>query len=259
MAIPRILHQTYRSADAVPAALRPGIERLRAMNPGWDYRFYDDAAVEDFIRSEYKPEFHRAYRRINPVYGPARADFFRYLLMYRYGGVYLDLKSTTVRPLDETLRADDEYVLAFWPNQPHQSVPRAGMHRVLSEQGFVRGELQNWHIIVAPRHPLLQYVISFMMHCIQAHAGDPQVCGRHGVLMTTGPIMYTLALARGLGAYPHRVVDSSDDLGLRYSSVERHDLHFPGHYAGQTAPVILPEPNGVPVQAPRGPQELARS
>ncbi len=239
MAIPKIIHQTYRSAEAVPPALRPGIERLRAMNPGWDYRFYDDAAIETFIRSEFQPEFYQAYRRINPVYGPARADFFRYLLMYRYGGVYLDLKSTTERPLDDTLRADDEYVLAFWPNLPHQSVPGAGIHPVLTEQGFARGEFQNWHIIAAPAHPLLRYVISFMMHCIQGHAGDPQICGKYGVLMTTGPIMYTLGLARGLGACAHRVVGSSDELGLRYSSVDRHDLHFKGHYAGQTAPVIL--------------------
>lgn len=238
MAIPRIIHQTYRSAD-VPSALRPGIAQLRAMNPGWDYRFYDDAAVEDFIRSEYKPEFYEAYCRINPVYGPARADFFRYLMIYRQGGVYLDLKSTTTRPLDTSLRADDEYVLTFWPNRRHESTPHAGMHQVLSDQGFVRGEFQNWHVIAEPGHPLLQYVISFMMHCIRAHAGDPQIVGRYGVLMTTGPIMYTLALARGLGAYAHRVVGSSDELGLRYSSVAEHDQHFPDHYSRLTAPVIL--------------------
>lgn len=238
MAIPKIIHQTYRSTD-VPLALRPGIAQLRAMNPGWDYRFYDDAAVERFIQSEFKPEFYRAYRRINPVYGAARADFFRYLLLFRYGGVYLDLKSTTVRPLDETLHPDDECVLSFWPNQPHQSMPGVGMHPFLHDQGFERGEFQNWHVIAAPEHPLLRCVISFMMHCINAHAGNPEIRGRLGVLMTTGPIMYTLGLARGLGAHAHRVASSSDLLGLRYSSVDGHAQHFPAHYATQTGPVVL--------------------
>ncbi|MBN8557765.1 MAG: glycosyltransferase [Proteobacteria bacterium] len=243
MAIPRIIHQTYRDAD-VPEALRAGIAELRAMNPGWEYRFYDDAAVADFIRHEFPPEFYRAYCRINPIYGPARADFFRYLVVYRYGGVYLDLKSATTRPLDDSLRSDDDYVLSYWPNQPHQTIPGAGMHRVLLEQGFLRGEFQNWHVMAAAEHSLLRYVISMMMHCIQAHAGDLTVAGKYGVLMTTGPIMYTLALGRGLGAFPHRVVDTHLDLGLNYSSVAGHERHFPGHYSTLTAPVVLAPQSG---------------
>mgnify|MGYP001214340874 CR=1 FL=1 len=238
MTIPRIIHQTYRNAD-VPEALRPGIAELRAMNPDWDYRFYDDAAVADFIRGEFPPEFYRAYCRINPAYGPARADFFRYLVVYRHGGVYLDLKSTTARPLNETLRPDDDYLLSFWPNKPHQSMPGFGTHRVLTEQGFLRGEFQNWHLIATPGHPLLRYVASFMLHCIDAHAGRPDVQGIHGVLITTGPIMYTMALAKGLGMFPHRLVDTHHELGLRYSSVDGHEQHFPGHYSTLTAPVVL--------------------
>ena len=239
MTIPKIIHQTYRSADAVPEAFRPGIAELRAMNPGWDYRFYDDAAVAAFIRDEFRPEFYQAFCRLNPAFGPARADFFRYLVVYRYGGVYLDIKSNTARPLDESLRPDDEYVLSFWPNGPHQSIPGFGIHQELTDQGFLRGEFQNWHLIAAPQHPLLRYVIGYMLHCIEAHAGRADVSGLHGVLLTTGPIMYTQALGRGLGAHAHRVVDSHHDLGLRYSSVNGHQRHFPGHYSTLDAPVVL--------------------
>lgn len=39
--IPRILHQTYKSAD-VPQSARRLMLSWRTMNPGWDIRFYDD-------------------------------------------------------------------------------------------------------------------------------------------------------------------------------------------------------------------------
>lgn len=239
MPIPKIIHQTYRDAQ-IPSALQPGIEQLRRLNPGWEYRFYDDAAVDDFIRREYQPEMHRAYRRINPAYGAARADFFRYLVVYRYGGVYLDIKSTTSRPLDQSLRPDDEFVLSFWPNGAHQSKPGAGMHDELLPQGFVRGEIQNWHVIAVPEHPLLRYVVGSMLRRIEQSAGRHEVHGQYGVLRTTGPIMYTLALSQVLATLPHRLADSSDDLGLLYSSLpgEAHHHLLAGRYTTLTEPLI---------------------
>lgn len=49
-AIPRIIHQTHHTAE-LPQELKDSITALRTANPGWDYRFYDDADIEDFIRT----------------------------------------------------------------------------------------------------------------------------------------------------------------------------------------------------------------
>ncbi|MCA3362157.1 MAG: hypothetical protein INF74_09420, partial [Roseomonas sp.] len=62
------------------------------MNPDWEYRLYEDADCERFIRENYDAETFKLFRSIHPDYGAARADFFRYLLLYRLGGVYLDIK-----------------------------------------------------------------------------------------------------------------------------------------------------------------------
>ena len=101
-AIPRILHQTYHAAD-LPEPLRKNVEQLKQANPGWEYRFYDDAAIERFIAGTYGQRILGYYRRINPEYGAARADLFRYLLIYAVGGVYLDIKSRATQPLDVLL------------------------------------------------------------------------------------------------------------------------------------------------------------
>ena len=51
----------------------------------------------NYIRREYGESILSCYLRIDPVYGAARADLFRYLLLYRTGGVYLDIKSAARR------------------------------------------------------------------------------------------------------------------------------------------------------------------
>ena len=45
--------------------------------------------IETLIRERLGSEIYGFYQRINPIYGAARADFFRYLLMYAQGGIYL--------------------------------------------------------------------------------------------------------------------------------------------------------------------------
>lgn len=244
--IPKIIHQTYRSLAEVPDELRASMAALQSLNPGWRHCFYDDQAVESFIRSEFQPPIFAAYQRINPAYGPARADFFRYLLMFRVGGVYLDLKSLATRPLDEVLRPDDQYVLSHWPNQPGSLYAGWGLHASLPP-GLPEGELQNWHLIAAPGHPFLQHVIGRVMRNIELYEPVRWDVGQKGVLSTTGPIPYTQAIEPLLGRFPHRRVREHGLLGLQYNVRESlgnnaHRQLFAGHYSERTDPVVLPAP-----------------
>jgi mannosyltransferase OCH1-like enzyme len=52
------------------------------------------------------------YLRIYDVLLPAayKADVWRYTVVYKYGGCYMDAGSITVRPLVELLRPEDEFV-----------------------------------------------------------------------------------------------------------------------------------------------------
>ena len=77
------------------------IDFLIRMNGSWEYRMFDDRECGEFIRNAYGAEMLKLYMSINPAYGAARADLFRYLLIYHYGGVYLDLKSTCTKPFEQ--------------------------------------------------------------------------------------------------------------------------------------------------------------
>jgi mannosyltransferase OCH1-like enzyme len=69
-----------------------------AMNPGWVMRLWDDAECAAFVRSEF-PEYVDAYFKL--PHNVERADFFRYMVVLRYGGLYADIDTECHRPMDE--------------------------------------------------------------------------------------------------------------------------------------------------------------
>src|SRR2546423_15609124 len=84
--IPRRIIQTDKSRD-LPLLARAAAMNLRLLNPDFEYLFFDDAQVEEFIDAEfsqYRPVFDAFDTRIQ------RSDLFRYLAVYHFGGSYFD-------------------------------------------------------------------------------------------------------------------------------------------------------------------------
>ena len=235
--IPRIIHQTYFTKD-LPNALGRNVAALRALNLDWDYRLYDDADIERFIADEYGAAVLARYRRISPDYGAARADLFRYLVVYRHGGVYLDIKSGADLPFDAVLRADDSFVLSQWDNVQGGTNENWAFHPELRD--IAGGEFQQWVIIAAPGHPFLRAVIERVLDNIDHYNPYRDGVGLN-VIRVTGPITYTLAIAPLLDRHAHRQVANEHALGLRYSvmgTTTSHHTHFRGHYSRRRTPIV---------------------
>lgn len=84
--IPKLIIQT--GPPALPLLLQSAIVNVKLLHPEFEYRFYDDAMIEEFLTAyfpEYKNEYFSFPFRIQ------RYDFFRYLVIYKCGGFYLDL------------------------------------------------------------------------------------------------------------------------------------------------------------------------
>lgn len=235
--IPRLIHQVCLSAQ-LPVILRENIEALRDRNPGWTHHLYDDHAVEDFIADHYGSEMLRDYRSIDRSYGAARADLFRYLVVYRLGGVYLDLKSTFLRPIDTVLRPNDSYIISQWRNAPGEYHEGNGLHRELTEvQG---GEFQQWHVIAAPEHPFLERVIENVISGIGRYRARRETVGWKGVLNLTGPIAYTRAITPILQQHPHRRIAHEKAIELEFSILpsSNHQQLFGKHYSRNSSPIV---------------------
>ena len=235
--IPRIIHLTYWTAR-LPPPLARNVEALRTANPGWKYRFYDDAAMNDFVRERYGDSIYREFDRIAPSYGVVRADLFRYMVIYALGGVYLDIKSGFAQPIDETLTGEEAFVTSHWDNLEGEAHEGWGLHPDL--ETHPRGELQQWHVIARPGHPFLRRVIASVLARASVYRPWYDSVGWLGVITLSGPITYTRAITPLLSHYPHRQLQDHRELGLVYNAIPQldHQTLFKGHYVENHRPIV---------------------
>ena len=246
--IPRRIYQTFPTHH-LPSQLSESVQDLRARNPEYQYKLFDDAEIIAFIDQFYDPEILRIFQTINPEYGAARADLFRYLLMYKMGGIYLDIKSNAKVAFKHLLRADDSFLISQWDNGPCGNFPGWGVHDELSD--IPGGEIQQWQIIAAPGHPFLRAVIETVLRKLQSYRPWRDGVGRPGTLRATGPVVYTKTIYPLLNTYPYRRVDAQKDLGLKYSIMGTNNtLHtslFRKTYHLNTNSLVIPRgsPNAI--------------
>jgi len=227
--IPKVIYQTCENISALPEKLKKNINSIKHMNKGWTHIIYDDNMIIEFIKKYYGKNMLKIYNKINPKYGPAKADLFRYLLMYKKGGVYLDIKSATSKPLNKIIKENIFYV-SHWKERYHSDIFPD------------KGEFQNWWIISPPNHPILKNVIDKVT--AEINKCDNKT-GKMGVLHITGPIIYTKAILEILEKYNHKIYDNNEDLGLIYNNTSTikdytsHQKLFKKHYSQLSEPVII--------------------
>jgi mannosyltransferase OCH1-like enzyme len=212
MSIPKIIYQTVNDLNNLKPELIRNRKAIAEMNPQWQMNLYSDEDVLDFIKNEFDSEILQYYMKINPKYGAARADFFRYLIVYKYGGLYLDIKSTTTKSLDLVIGDSDEFITSTWP----ASIEGVDTSQWGRHDNLENTEYQNWFILSSAGSKILEEVISTVCRNIDQYDPFRQGVGRLAVLETTGPIAYSRVLHKYILKGEARLA-SNEELGLRYS------------------------------------------
>ena len=66
------------------------VQKLKAANPEYEHRLFDDTECRTFIEENFPVQVLYAYDSLIP--GAYKADLWRYCVLYLNGGVYLDIK-----------------------------------------------------------------------------------------------------------------------------------------------------------------------
>ena len=93
---PLTIYQSWQTNE-VPTKMRENILNLLNMNPEFDYYLYSDEASLAFIKKHYRQDVVDAFNSLKP--GAYKSDLWRCCILYKYGGVYLDIKYHSVVPL----------------------------------------------------------------------------------------------------------------------------------------------------------------
>ena len=235
MAVPKTIFQTISSAEQLLPEIDSNIEHLKKSNANWEYQLFFDDDRRQFILSHYGNDFLDLYDSIGGNYGACRADFFRYLLMYEVGGVYLDIKSTCTTPLDDIIGASDDFLLSYWRNDL-EKYRNWGKHPAFG----VPREFQTWHIICSPKHPFLYSVIEHVRSNLKNYNPFFDGAGKLGVWKTTGPIAYSQAILPILSDNRFRIFDAFES-GMQYSlygTQSEHHRLSKTHYSQVRTPIV---------------------
>jgi mannosyltransferase OCH1-like enzyme len=173
MAIPKVIYQTYKT-KRIPWLIRLYIRLFMWKNKGYRYEFYDDGRIDRFIREEYPPVVHEAYSRLQ--IGAAKADFFRYAILYKYGGIYLDLDGRILVNLDKYLKDSDS--------------------AILSKEKSTGIFYSQWALIYDKQHPFLRRTLHYLLRNIQQNRYP------HNIHALSGPRVYTQAVTDEIKCNP---------------------------------------------------------
>jgi mannosyltransferase OCH1-like enzyme len=88
--VPLTIYQTWHSKKRLPVRMNNNIVLLKKNNPRFEYFLFDDEDCEKFIRNHYDADVLNAYQTLIP--GAYKADLWRYCILYKKGGIYLDIK-----------------------------------------------------------------------------------------------------------------------------------------------------------------------
>lgn len=194
--IPRRILQ-YWDSETVPRELLPVMATWREQNLGWGYALYSDKAALEFIAKHYSDRELMAYRSC--AIPAMKADFFRYLYIYKIGGYYADADAVCNIPLEKLESPGVELLVGKvrngnWGNDFFGSM--AG-NQVLAEviervvNNIERRVSNNVWLVTGPGafSPIVQNAIAAKR--IVAHTLDVRSYrGIHGVIRGGGSLEY---------------------------------------------------------------------
>ena len=98
--IPKIIFQTHDYLyEDLPEWFKETSMSWRNLNPGWEYVYHNDKERSEYVKSK-SPELYKIYKN---VVKPHQADIWRYLIVEEMGGVYADMDSFCIAPMDYIL------------------------------------------------------------------------------------------------------------------------------------------------------------
>jgi len=84
-----VIYQTWHTKE-LPPKMGECVEKLKRDNPEFEHHLYDLKECREFIKNNFEKKVLKAYDSLIPL--AYKSDLWRYCILYKKGGVYLDIK-----------------------------------------------------------------------------------------------------------------------------------------------------------------------
>jgi hypothetical protein len=152
--IPRIIHQTYFDKSKIPQKVYDNISKY---TKGYTYKIYDDTQIIDFLKDNFDSRVLQRFYLLQQ--GAHRADLFRYCILYIYGGVYLDIKTELLTPVDNIFQytGNKHFIYTVLSTQNSNTIYQGIIATTPKNPIFL--ELIKYIVEVDPIHIYQDYII----------------------------------------------------------------------------------------------------
>ena len=183
------------STNVLHPLLQEKIDVFKKMNPEYKYHLYTDDDMDNFVNENFEGEIAECYNKLNIMV--AKVDFWRYLILYKYGGVYLDIDSCIEKPLNELITSEDDAIITAEGN-PNLFV--------------------QWALIFSKQHPILKRTIELIVNNIKNNSYP------NDIHKMTGPTVYSTAIMEThmeLFNEPliHKQINRNTDITYKYNKI----------------------------------------
>ena len=110
--IPLHIYQTWFTKN-LPPKMKECVDKLKKSNPEFSHHLYDDEDCKTFIKENFDEDVLNAYCNLIP--GAFKADLWRYCILYKRGGIYMDIKYSTAENVKLIDFTDKEYFILERP------------------------------------------------------------------------------------------------------------------------------------------------
>lgn len=163
----KTIYQTWYKKQ-LPETIQKSVDLMLQLNPEYSYELSDDEDMKKFITDNFDERIQEAFNSLKV--GAAKADLWRYLILFKNGGVYLDVDSVIYSPL-KTLITDDCAVITREKNP---------------------GKFVQWCLMFPAGHPILKICID---KCV-TNILDKKI---NDILELTGPVVYSQSIKEYFG------------------------------------------------------------
>lgn len=144
--IPCIIHQTWKTHHLLSPE-NYYAETWKSMNPTCGYKLWNDTEITKLAEEQSPDLIWPVWEGFTPV---EKADIFRYLVLYAYGGYYADADVELARPIsDWEVSPDATLIVGYEFGHRFPEWQRAEIKFGRTEQ------FQQWFIVSAPKNPVL--------------------------------------------------------------------------------------------------------
>jgi len=158
------------------------METWKNKNPEYEHRYMDDIEAGQFVLKEFGQDWYDLFIGL-PV-GVMRGDVWRYMIIYKYGGVYADLDTECISSISNWMLDDKDFIVC----------PENKMH------------FCQWTFAATAGHPILKSVLDL----IKERISNPQYETQHFVHSHTGPAVWTDGILKALDISVESLIDDSD-------------------------------------------------